>query len=251
MLKFRVIPTILYNDFKLVKGINFESWRTVGSIMQAVKIYNLRGVDELILLDISSTNHNKEIDLDLVNEVANECFMPLTVGGGIKSIQDISKLLNAGADKVSINTASFHDYSFIHEASKTFGSQCIVISIDYKVINKDIVIFSNSGQKQIKISFKDHLRKMEDLGAGEIILTSIDLDGTMKGYDIETLKLAADMIKIPIIASGGAGCVEDFLKVIKKTHVSALAAGSIYHFTNITPLDVKKFLEIKNIPVRI
>jgi len=251
MLKLRIIPTILFNNFKLIKGIGFDSWRTVGSIMQAVKIYNLREVDELIVLDISATNNKKKVDLDLINEIANETFMPLTVGGGIKSIEDVSNLLEAGADKVSINSSTFNNDSFIKEVSRTFGRQCIVCSVDYKIIDKKIVLFSNSGKIRQKIDFFDHIKKIEDLGAGEIILTSIELDGSMKGYDIETLSKASKNIEIPVIASGGAGKLDDFIDVAKKTDVSALAAASIYHFTNITPRDVKLHLNSQNFPVRI
>tara|TARA_X000000950_G_scaffold275393_1_gene361681 strand:+ start:1263 stop:2018 length:756 start_codon:yes stop_codon:yes gene_type:complete len=251
MLKLRIIPTILFNNFKLIKGIGFDSWRTVGSIMQAVKIYNLREVDELIVLDISATNNKKKVDLDLINEIANETFMPLTVGGGIKSIEDVSNLLEAGADKVSINSSTFNNDSFIKEVSRTFGRQCIVCSVDYKIIDRKIVLFSNSGKIRQKIDFFDHIKKIEDLGAGEIILTSIELDGSMKGYDIETLSKASKNIEIPVIASGGAGKLDDFIDVAKKTDVSALAAASIYHFTNFTPRDVKIHLKSKNIPVRL
>ena len=251
MLKIRIIPTILFNNFKLVKGISFDSWRTVGSIMQAVKIYNLREVDELIVMDISATNNKSKVDLDLVNEIANETFMPLTVGGGIKSIEDVSNLLEAGADKVSINTSTFNNDFFVKEASKIFGRQCIVASVDYKIIDKEIVIFSNSGKVSQKVKFIDHIKKMEALGAGEIILTSINLDGTMKGYDIETLSKASANVEIPIIASGGAGKLKDFTDAVKNTDVSALAAASIYHFTNTTPRDVKIYLNSEKIPVRI
>ena len=251
MLKLRIIPTILFDNFKLVKGINFKSWRTVGSIMQAVRIYNLREVDELIILDISATNNKKKVDLELINEIANETFMPLTVGGGVKSINDISNLLEAGADKVSINTSSFEDELLIKEASKTFGNQCIISSIDYKILNKEINIFSHSGKIRQSINFFDHIKKIQDFGAGEIILTSIDCEGTMLGYDIDTLSKVSEIISIPLIASGGAGKLDHFYNVVNNTEVSALAAASIFHFTNLTPRDVKIFLKSKNIPIRI
>jgi cyclase len=251
MLKIRIIPTILFNNFKLVKGINFESWRTVGSIMQAVKIYNLREVDELILLDIAATNNKKKVDLELINEIANETFMPLTVGGGIKSIEDVANLLETGADKVSINTSTFNNNDFVKKASRMFGSQCIVCSVDYKMIDGKLALYSNSGKNKQDINFFDHIKKMEDLGAGEIILTSIDLDGTMKGYDIDTLSKASNKVEIPLIASGGAGKLENFSELVKNSNVSALAAASIYHFTNITPRDVKLHLHSQNFPIRI
>lgn len=251
MLKLRIIPTLLYKNLKLVKGINFNSWRTVGSIMQAIRVYNLRKVDEIILLNISATNEKKKIDLELVNEVANECFMPLTVGGGINTIEDISSLLKAGADKVCINTAAINNIKFIEDACKIFGSQCIVVSIDYKHQNNIIKIFSNSGTIKKEILLKDHLINLEKIGVGEIMLTSIDNDGTMDGYDIETLKFASNLINVPLIASGGAGNLENMLNLVKQTEVSALSASSIYHFTKKTPLDIKKFFIRNKIPVRI
>jgi cyclase len=251
MLKLRIIPTLLFKNLKLVKGINFNSWRTVGSIIQAIKIYSIRNVDEIILLNISATNEKKKIDLQLVNDVANECYMPLTVGGGINSIEDISLLLKAGADKVSINTAAVENIDFIKKASNLFGSQCIVISIDYKIINNKIKLFSHSGTVEIKSTLEEHLLNVEKAGAGEIILTSIDRDGTMTGYDIETVKYVSGLVNIPIIASGGAGDFENITRLAKETGVSGLAAASIYHFTKKTPIDVKKHLLLNNLPIRI
>ncbi len=251
MLKLRIIPTLLFKNLKLVKGKQFDSWRTTQSIMTAVRVYNLRQVDELILLDISATNNNKKIDLELVNEVSNECFMPLTFGGGITNIEDISSLLKAGADKVCINTAATKDLKFIENACKIFGSQSIVVSVDYKIIKNKINIFSNSGEVNTNLKLEDYLIQLEEKGVGEIILTSIDRDGTMIGYDINTINLASKILKIPLIASGGAGDFENMLELVKQTNVSALAAASIYHFTVKTPLDVKKFLNNNNIPVRL
>jgi len=250
MLKKRIIPTLLFKNNKLVKGINFNSWRTVGSVMQSVRIYKMRKVDELILLDISATNLNKKIDLDLINEVANECFMPLTFGGGVKTIEDISNILKSGADKVCINTASINNLKFIKEACKIFGSQAIVISVDYKK-SEAIEIWSNSGQVKSNKVFEDYLKDLEGIGVGEIILTSIDKDGTMEGYDINTITKVNKFLNIPIIASGGAGNFENMLDLLNSTNVSALAASSIFHFTNKTPLDIKKFLFSKKIPVRL
>lgn len=252
MLKKRIIPTLLFNNNKLVKGIKFNSWRTVGSIMQAVRVYRIRKVDELILLDISATDSNKSIDLELINEVAKECFMPLTFGGGIKNLDDISTILKAGADKVCINTSATKDIKFIENACKIFGSQAIVISVDYKTDkNNFISVWSNSGKNKTNLSFINYLKDLESAGVGEIILTSIDRDGTMKGYDIGTLHMVNNLIRIPIIASGGAGKFNNMLDLLNKTNISALAAGSIYHFTKKTPLDVKKYLNDNKISVRI
>ena len=252
MLKLRIIPTLLFNDLKLVKGVSFDSWRTVGSIMQAVRLYNIRKVDELIFLDISATNQNNKIDLELVNEVASECFMPLTFGGGIKTIQDISNLLKAGADKICINTEATKNLGFVKEACEIFGSQCIVVSIDYRKNNvNEIEIYSNSGKTKTNLVLEDYIKKIEDIGAGEIILTSIDRDGTMKGYDFETISYVSKVINLPVIASGGAGEFNDIYNLVKNSEISGLAAASIYHFTSKTPLDLKKFLISKNIPIRL
>ena len=250
MLKKRIIPTLLFKNNKLVKGINFNSWRTVGSIMQAVRIYKMRKVDELILLDISATNLNKKIDLDLINEVANECFMPLTFGGGIKNIEDISNILKSGADKVCINTAATNNLKFIKDACRVFGSQAIIVSVDYKKNKNNLDIWSNSGQIKTNLIIEDYLKNLENIGVGEIILTSIDRDGTMTGYDIDTLKKINKFLNIPVIAAGGAGDFENMFDLLKATNISALAAASIYHFTKKTPLDVKKYLKEKKIPIR-
>ena len=251
MLKKRIIPTLLFKNNKLVKGINFNSWRTVGSIMQAVRIYKMRKVDELILLDISATNLNKKIDLDLINEVANECFMPLTFGGGIKNLEDISNILKSGADKVCINTAATNDLKFIKDACRVFGSQAIIVSVDYKKNKNNLDIWSNSGQIKTNLIIEGYLKNLENIGVGEIILTSIDRDGTMTGYDIDTLKKINKFLNIPVIAAGGAGDFENMFDLLKTTNISALAAASIYHFTKKTPLDVKKYLKEKKIPVRL
>jgi len=251
MLKLRIIPTLLFNNLKLVKGKKFDSWRTVGEVVQAARLYNIRKVDELILLDVSATNNNYKIDLDLVDKVANECFMPLTFGGGISSINDISSLLKAGADKVSINTKAITNIDFIREACKTFGGQSIVISIDYKIIDGKIKIFSNSGKKETKIDIFEYLKKLEDLNVGDIIFTSIEKDGTMSGYDVENIKKISNFTNIPLIASGGAGNFENILKLKKTTKISGIAAGSIFHFTEKTPLDVKKYLKNNGVNIRL
>lgn len=251
MLKTRIITTLLFNDLKLVKGKKFNSWRTVGEVIQAARLYNIRKVDELILLDISATNNKYKIDLDLVNEVANECFMPLTFGGGINTLEDISNLFRAGADKVSINTAALKDLSFVKEACNLFGGQSIVISIDYKLKNNEIVIFSNSGKVSSNINIFEYLKNLEQLGIGDILVTSIDRDGTMKGYDLKTIKKITEKTKVPVIASGGAGEFENILALLKSTDLSGISASSIYHFTGVTPIDLKKYLFKNNIPVRL
>ena len=251
MKKVRIIPTLLFNGSSLVKGKCFNSWRIVGSIYQSVKLYSLREVDELIFLDINATK-NKKIELRLIDDFADNCFMPLTIGGGIKDIEDIRELLKVGADKVSINSAAITDKKLIKEAIKIFGNQCIIISVDYKKNDKGYKkVYINSQKKITDIDLFDYLEEIKKIKPGEIMLTSVDHDGMMEGYDIETIYKVNKNIDIPVIASGGAGSYEDMYQLIKKTNVSALAAASIYHFKELTPLGVKKFLRDKNIKVRI
>ena len=250
MHKVRIIPTLLYKD-NLVKGKMFKSWRVVGNLYQMIKLYNLREVDELIFLDIDANQKNK-IQFDLIDEFADDCFVPLTIGGGVKSLQDIEQLLKVGADKVCINSTAVNDLYFVKKAVDKYGSQCIVISIDYK-INKDKMaeVFTSSGNMATKLSLEKHIKNLGEVNPGEIILTSIDHDGMMNGYDIEKIKKISNSSSIPVIASGGAGCANDFYQLIKDTNIKALSAASIFHFTETTPLDVKKFLKTKNINVRL
>ncbi|AWI03682.1 imidazole glycerol phosphate synthase subunit HisF [Clostridium drakei] len=250
MLKVRIIPTLLWKDVGLVKGIGFNSWRRIDTVLPAIKVYNMRGVDELILLDISSTNEKREPDYESVKEFSQECFIPFTVGGGIKSIENIKKLLRSGADKVSINTEAFNNINLIREGAKMFGSQCIVVSIDAKKENGRYYCYSHSGTKCTGIEVSRWAKEIEKNGAGEIIITSIEKDGTMEGYDIDLINEITKNVKIPVIASGGAGNYEDMFKAIKDGKASAVAAASIFHFTEKTPRAAKMFLASKGIPVR-
>ncbi len=250
MLKIRIIPSLLFNGSNLVKGKQFDSWRTIGSVFQNIKLYSLRNVDELIFLDITAYQ-NKKIDFDLIDDFADECFMPLTVGGGIRSINDIEEALRRGADKVSINSAGIKNQKLIENAVRYFGSQCIILSIDYKRNEKGIKkIFINSEKKLTEIDLYDYIKTFEKIKPGEILLTSVDHDGMMNGYDIETIKDINQSCNIPIIASGGAGTAEDIYNVIKETNVQAVAASSIFHFTEITPSNVKDYLSSKGLKVR-
>ncbi len=251
MFKVRIIPALLFKDVELVKGIRFDSWRRVGSAMTAVKIYNLREVDELLFLDITATNDNRRPDFKNIDEIADECFMPLTVGGGIRTVEDINHLLRVGADKIAINTAAVLNPEFIRAASQKFGSQCIVVSIDVKKTDNGYRIFTHSGTKATNIDPVDFAKAAEKFGAGEILLTSIDRDGTFEGYDIELIKSVSKEISIPLIASGGAGSYEHMLNVLTNTPASAVAAASIFHFTQQTPLEAKKFLKNRGINVRL
>lgn len=246
------MPTMLYRDFGLVKGVSFDSWRIVGSVMQMVKVYNVRRVDELIFLNINATRTGTSPDFELIDEMADECFMPLTVGGGIKSIEDIKELLQIGADKVSINTSAVCNPDLVKKASKKFGSQCIVISIDAKKCAPGgYEVYTHSGTKPTGRDPFSLALEMESLGAGEILLTSIDRDGTMKGYDIDLIRRVAEGVSIPVIASGGAGNYEDFFAGLTEGKASAVAASSMFYFTEQTPIEAKEFLHSKGISVRL
>ncbi|MBU3126669.1 glycosyl amidation-associated protein WbuZ [Clostridium tagluense] len=251
MLKVRIIPTLLWKDVGLVKGIGFNSWRRIDTVLPAIKVYNMRDVDELILLDISSTNENRAPDYDSIKEFSEECFVPFTVGGGIKSIEHIKELLRSGADKVAINTEAFNNINLIREGAKMFGSQCIVVSIDAKKENGKYYCYSHSGTKRTGIEVSEWAKKVAENGAGEILITSIEKDGTMQGYDIELVNKVIKSVKIPVIASGGAGTFEDMYKVINEGGASAIAAASMFHFTEQTPKEAKRYLSFKGIPVRL
>jgi cyclase len=252
VVKIRVIPTLLYKNFTLVKGVRFDSWRRVGSLLQAIKVYRLREVDELIFLDISATQEGRSPDFRLVDDFADECFMPLTVGGGVRTVEDVKTLLRCGADKVAINSAAFEKPEMIREAARKFGSQCIVVSVDVKrLADGRHEVFIHSGSKPTGKEPCLFAKEVEELGAGEILLTSIDRDGTMDGYDVELTQKVAEAISIPVIASGGVGSYDHMLEAIVKGKASAVAAASIYHFTQMTPLEAKYFLREKGIQVRI
>ena len=236
----------------LVKGKSFDSWRRVGSVMQAVKVYNMRQVDELIFVDITATNESRKPDFQLVDDFADECFMPLTVGGGVKSISDVNRLLEVGADKVSINSAATNNLNLIRSSADMFGSQCVVVSIDIKFVkdNNRYEVFSHSGSIATGLDPVEYAQKVEKYGAGEILLTSIERDGLMNGYDLEITNKIAKNISIPIIASGGAGNYEHMKQVLLIRGVEGAAAASIFHFTEQTPLEAKKYLKLNGVVVR-
>ncbi len=250
MLKTRIIPTLLWKNYTLVKGIGFDSWRRVGTIIPAIKVYNTRQVDELIIVDIEASKENREPDYLTVSEFSAECFMPLTVGGGITQLAHIRNLLMAGADKISINSAAYTNPDLIQESANTFGSQCIVVSIDVRKEHGKYICYSHSGTKNTGKEVVQWAKELENLGAGEILITSIENDGTMQGYDIELIKKVSDTVKIPVIAQGGAGSYDDMYQAINHGHAQAVSAASIFHFTESTPLEAKKYLASKGIAVR-
>ena len=252
MLKTRIIPVLLHRDYGLVKGEAFDPSRTIGSPMQAVKVYNLRGVDELVFLDITATVQDRPPPLDLVDELADECFMPLTVGGGVRSLDDVRNLLAVGADKVSIGTALVEAPDVVAAAAARFGSQCVVASIDYRnEPDGTRRVWTRSGTTRTDVDPVDLAQQVADAGAGEILLTCIERDGTMTGYDVETVALVSDAVGVPVIAAGGAGSYDHMADVLLRGRASAVAAASIFHFTQQTPLEAKRRLRELGLPVRV
>lgn len=250
MLKTRIIPTLLYKDFGLVKGIRFDSRRAVGSAMQAIKVYEMRAVDELVFLDVSATRQHRPPDYDLIDELADECFMPLTVGGGVTSLAAVRRLLEVGADKVCIGSAAVETPAVVDEAAAQFGSQCVVVSIDFRVGPDGPRVWTRSASQQTDRHPVDLAREVAERGAGEILLQSIDRDGTMSGYDLETTRDVSRAVSVPVIASGGAGSYEHMLQVLNDGEASAVAAASMFHFTEQTPLEAKGYLGARGIHVR-
>lgn len=251
MLKVRVMPTLLWKNFGLVKGEGFDSWRRIGTVLPAIKVYNAREVDELVLLDITATKDGRDPDYESVAEFSAECFVPLTVGGGVQTVEHIKQLLRAGADKVAINTAAFSNPELIREGAQRFGAQCIIVSIDGKKISDGVYhCMSNSGTVDTGINVVDWAKQVESLGAGEILLTSVELDGTLKGYDLELIRQVSAVVNIPVIASGGAGNYQHMLAALQEGGASAIAGAALFHFTEQTPLEAKQYLASKGIPVR-
>jgi len=248
MLKHRVIPCVLLKDWQLVKSIQFDSFRTIGHPTSTARIYNSRDVDELIVLDIDASLNNEEINTEIITDIADECFMPLTIGGGINSIDDIYKVLKAGADKVSINTKAIQDKEFIKDASSIFGSQCIVCSIDVKKEDNNYKVYSRK-DGILNIDPLELALEYEKYGAGEILLTSVDNDGTRNGYDLELLQYIGRQLTIPVIINGGAGLPQDCVKAIQNG-ADAVAAAYIFHFSQYTPNMIKEELQKNNIAVK-
>jgi len=252
MLKKRIIPCLDIKDGRVVKGINFINLVDAGDPSEQAKIYNDNGADEICFLDISASNENRNIMLEVVKKTTEKCFVPLTVGGGIRSMEDISNLLHAGADKVSINTAAVTDENLIKKSAEKYGSQCIVVAVDAKKVNKDKwEVFTHGGRKSTGKDVLKFVKKMELSGAGEILLTSMDRDGTKKGYDLDLTKKVTNLVNIPVIASGGVGNLEHLHQGFKIGKASAVLAASIFHFGEFSIQDAKKYLDSKGIPVRI
>ncbi len=251
MLKNRIIPCLDVKNGRVVKGINFVELKDAGDPVEQAKIYSDGGADEICFLDITASNENRDTIIDIVRKTAKECFVPLTVGGGVRTIQNITDLLLAGADKVSINTAAVKNVDFVKEASKKFGSQCIVVAIDAKkVSDQKWEVFTHGGRNQTGINAIEFAKKIETKGAGEILLTSMDKDGTKSGYDIDLLKAITESTNIPVIASGGVGNLDHLVDGVKLGKASAVLAASIFHYGKYSVKEAKEYLESKGIPVR-
>lgn len=250
MLKIRISPVLLYSDFGLVKTIRFREPRLIGTPLQAVRVYNLREVDELVFLDISATRDGKPPDFCMIEELASHCFVPFGVGGGIKSVEDVRELLRVGADKVVINSAFVSDPTLVSEISSLFGRQSVVVSIDVRRDPSGLFCWTHGGKEKTRFHPTELAQLAESSGAGEILLGSIDFDGTMKGFDIEVLEAVASSVDIPVVAVGGAGRFEDF-EIALNAGASALSASSIFQYTQVTPLDVKRWLSGRGKSVRL
>jgi cyclase len=252
MLKVRIIPTLLWKQFGLVKGVGFDSWRRVGPVLPAVKVYNQREVDELILVDIVAHQTADELDFDSIDEFGQDCFVPLTVGGGISKIEHVQKLLRAGADKVCINTSAYKNPGLLNEIAKRHGVQCVVSSIDVRrnSSGKRWQCFSHAGKLPTGRDVIEWAREVEDRGAGEILITSIERDGTFQGYDLALIEAVVQAVGIPVIASGGAGNYQHMIDAVNHAGASAVAAASMFHFTEQTPAGAKSAMQDAGIPIR-
>ncbi|PHR55859.1 MAG: imidazole glycerol phosphate synthase subunit HisF [Arcobacter sp.] len=246
----RIIPCLDVKDGRVVKGVNFVGLKDAGDPVEVAKRYNDEGADELCFLDITASSDNRETIVDIVEKVAKEVFIPLTVGGGIRKLEDIYKLLNVGCDKVSLNSAAIKRPEFINEGAKRFGSQCIVVAIDVKRTGDQYNVYLNGGRVDTGINAVEWAKEVVDRGAGEILLTSMDSDGTKAGFEIPITKQISELVNVPIIASGGAGTMEHFKEVFNEGADAGLAA-SIFHYKEIDIMDLKRYLHNENIPVRL
>ena len=250
MLKTRIIPCLDVNNGRVVKGINFVDLVDAGDPVEQAVIYDAAGADELCFLDITASHENRSTIVEVVAKTAEKCFMPLTVGGGVRTVEDVRTLLIAGADKVSINTAAIENPQLINDAANKFGSQCMVVAIDAKRVNKSYKIFTHGGRKETGISAIEWAKNAEASGAGEILLTSMDRDGTKMGFDLELTRSVSDAVSIPLIASGGVGTLDHLAEGVIKGHASAVLAASIFHFGLYNISEAKAYMEKVGVAVR-
>jgi len=251
MLAKRIIPCLDVDKGRVVKGVKFQNLRDAGDPVEVAKGYEEQSADELVFLDITASAEERKIMIEVVQRVAETIFIPFTVGGGVSSLEDIRRLLSAGADKVSINTATVKNPQLIYESAKRFGSQCIVVAIDAKRSQRGWEVYIHGGRTPTGLDVVEWAKRVESLGAGEILLTSMDADGTKKGYDIELNRAVASAVSIPVIASGGAGTMEHFYEVFTKTNVDAALAASLFHFKEVSIPELKAYLKNKGVHVRL
>lgn len=251
MITKRIIPCLDVRDGRVVKGVNFEGLNDVSSPIELAEYYSKNGADELVFYDITASHENRKLFTDILTEVAKKIFIPLTVGGGINSIDDFDRVLKCGADKVSVNSGAIKDHSLVGAAAKRYGDQCVVLSVDVKRVGGRFKVFLHGGRIETELDALDWIKKCVDEGAGEIVVNSIDTDGVKGGFDLELLEKVCDIVDVPVIASGGAGCIDDFTKLFKAIpKVDAGLAASVFHFGEVDIRELKSVLCSENINVR-
>jgi cyclase len=252
MLKTRIMPTLLFKGVGLVKGVAFDSWRRVGAALQSIRVYNLREVDELVFLDVGARGAGMKPDFREIDELADNCQMPITVGGGVSTVEDFRSLLAVGADKVAVNSAAVEHPEIVRSAAHEFGSQCVVVSVDFRRhADGRLEVFTHNGARATGMDPVGWARTVAGLGAGEILLTCIERDGSMTGYDVAAVADVAAAVDVPVVASGGCGTYQHMADVLAGSRAAAVAAASIFHFTEQTPREAKRFLAERGVPVRL
>lgn len=250
MLKVRIIPVLLFKNWGIVKSVKFDNFRVVGDPTTNARVFNQRNADEMVFLDIMATRENKEPNFDVIKDIAKECFMPLTIGGGINTIEHVDRLFDIGADKASLNTALIKKPKLVRQISTKYGAQAVVASIDVKKENNKYITYISSGKERTNCDVIEMLKRVEDLGVGEVLLNSIDKDGTAEGYDLELIKLVSSSTKLPVIACGGCGSLDDFVSAVK-SGADAVSAATVFYYVGESIITAKKYMNQSGIPVRL